>query len=549
MNILLKKCKGIAVSFILLVVIISLFVLPTMAIEDPYAFVKDLVNMEGDCNVAVAGKGVTADGSIIFMKSEDAGIAQTDFAWQIPRKQYPEGAVVKLFYGGTIPQVRETYAYKYFECPTTPYSSAVWNEWGLMIGSNGCTGREYSGNYRTPEEIKELEAAGQLKNGGIGTLFRFILMERCKTAREAVELGVKLIDEYGYNASGRNYNIVDTNEAWNLQVATGKHYVARKLQDNEVFIIANTFNIHEVDMNDKENWICAPDLIDYAVKKGWYDPASGKPFDWAMTYAPENAITSASNTVRHWNLGRQLSSTFMSWEEAKKGWIPTTVIPDNKKLTPKDFMDIERNHLAGTELDLSTAPVPGDMVGYWADPHTMTNRTNCNASTIRLTIYQSRSWLPPELQVAWNAAVRPCTSLFIPWYCGMTNTPPAWRMAPEGLDSTQREFLDYHFNPAPTTWEFNYDSACNIFGMLAYLVDNKYDLAIGKVKEAQAKFEQTEFALQADVEAAALSLYKKDPELAKEYLTLYTFAQAEKAIKIAKELINDFRYNFWGKNK
>jgi len=28
-------------------------------------------------------------------------------------------------------------------------------------------------------------------------------------------------------------------------------------------------------MDDKENFICSPDLIEYAIKRGWYDPKSG----------------------------------------------------------------------------------------------------------------------------------------------------------------------------------------------------------------------------------------------------------------------------------
>jgi len=502
------------------------------------------------CNVAIAGKGVTADGSIIFLKTEDAGTARTDFAWQIPRKQYPEGAVVDLFYGGTIPQVSETYAWKYFECPTTPFSSAVINEWGVILGSNGCSSRVISGgNYRTEEEIKELEARGELKNGGIGTMFRIVLAERCKTAREAVLLGAELLDEYGYWPSGRNLNIVGPNEAWTLQMATGKHYVARRVQDDEVFIIANTFNIHEVDLDDKENFIASPDLVEYAIERGWYDPASGKPFDWAFAYAPPDRMVSPSNTQRHWNLGRQLSSTFMPWEEAAKGWIPTTVKPDNTKLTPQDMMNLERTHLEGTVLDL-TGPEYSEY-GYPWDPHTTPSRPNCQISTIRTTVYQSRDWLPPALQLVWLAPIHPCSSVLIPWYVGMTETPEAWRVVGEGLYSTKRGFLDYHFDPPDTTWEFNYgsDSACNVFGLLAYLVDSRYDKAIDKVQETWAEYEKTAFALQNSVEDAALALYEEDPDLAKEYLTLYSFAQSEKAIEIAKDLINDFRIEFWGKRK
>jgi len=503
-----------------------------------------------DCNVMIAGKGVTADGSILFAKSEDYGTAKTDFAFQVPRKQHPTGSVVKLYNGGTVPQVSETYAYKYFECPPSPYSNAIVNEWGLALGSNGCSSKVVTegghGNFPTEEQIKWLEAEGEITDGGIGTMFRIILAERCKTAKEAVLLAVELLDEYGYTASGRNLNIVDKNEAWNLQMATGRHYVARKVQDDEVFIIANTFNIHEIDFDDKENWITAPGLVEYAIKRGWYDPADGEPFDFAFAYAPLKNMTADWNTHRHWNLGRQLSSTFMSFEEAAKGWIPTTVKPDNTKLTPKDLMKIIRNHLEGTPADFTN--VPGANMGVGEDPHTTKEFTNCNVAVVRVIVYQARSWLPDELQLMWYAPDHSCTTGFIPWYVGMTNTPEAWRMVREGLGTTERGFLDYHFNPADTAWLFDYNAANSVFSLLGFLVDSRWERAIKGVQETWAEYEDMNFALQKNVEAAALNFYQEDPALAREFLTLYSFAQSEKALKIAKELINKFRVEFFGRN-
>ena len=117
------------------------------------------------------------------------------------------------------------------------YSNVLINEWGVAFGSNGCGSKE--------DPVPDLETRGEIIKGGIGFRLRFLLAERCKTAREAVNLGIELISKYGYNGSGRCLNIVDPNEAWQLQMVRGKHYVARKVQDDEVVIIVNTFRNYQ----------------------------------------------------------------------------------------------------------------------------------------------------------------------------------------------------------------------------------------------------------------------------------------------------------------
>jgi len=296
-----------------------------------------------ECTVLVAGKKTTTDGSILFVKSEDDSPKDVDFLWYVPRKIHAPGSVVKLKAGGTIPQVKETYAYFWDQCPGTSYSNGIVNEWGVAFGSNGCISKE--------DSVKEVEARGDLVKGGLGFMLRIILAERAKTAREAVEIAAKLIDKYGYNASGRNLNIVGPNDAWQLQMVRGKNYAARRVRDDEVAIIANTFSIRDVDMNDNNNFICSPTLISYAVQRGWYDPKKDGAFDFAKTYAPEKAHKWPGNTFRQWMMAKLLNKNFpLSPEESTQGRMPVSVKPD-RKLSLGDVMTIFRNHYEGTSLD------------------------------------------------------------------------------------------------------------------------------------------------------------------------------------------------------
>ncbi|NIM15240.1 MAG: hypothetical protein GTO45_25025, partial [Candidatus Aminicenantes bacterium] len=145
-----------------------------------------------ECTTLIAGKKTTVDGSILYAKTEDDGPKEVDFLWYVPGKTHESGAVVKLEAGGTIPQVKETYAYFWDQCPGTSYSNNIINEWGVAFGSNACRSKE--------DPVEKVEARGDLVNGGLGFRLRMILAERAKTAREAVLIAAKLLDQYGYNA-------------------------------------------------------------------------------------------------------------------------------------------------------------------------------------------------------------------------------------------------------------------------------------------------------------------------------------------------------------
>jgi dipeptidase len=501
----------------------------------PFLWAVEESEIPQGCTVLIAGRNTTADGSILYVKTEDDGIREVDYLWYLPRKTYEPDAVVKLKAGGTIPQIKETYAYFWDQCPGTSFYNQYINEWGVTLGSNACASKE--------DSVEEVEGRGDVVKGGFGFRLRLILAERAKTAREAVLLAARLIDRYGYSASGRNLNIVGPNEAWQLQMVRGKQYVARRVQDDEVAIIANTFSIREVDMNDKENFICSPNLIKYAIERGWYDPQSREKFDFAKAYSPDDVHKSPSNTHRAWNMARLLDKNFpLSLKDAEEGQMPVSVKPD-RKLTLKGVMAIFRSHYEGTELDKSGYTESGE---YKDSPHK--NRYNiCNYGTHRTTVVQQRNWLPIEIgTVTWRALDQPCASVFVPWYLGATRIPEAFHKAPESLYTTQNDLLDYQFKPPQETWILDRESASGIFACLGGLVDTTYGRTIEYVQKAWSDFEEEQFTLQPTIEKTAYELYQKDKKMAKEYLNLYTESRALKSLEVANKLIAKIQWHLWG---
>lgn len=474
------------------------------------------------CTTVIAGKNTTTDGSILYAKSEDDP-NQLDYLWYIPGKNPVDGAFIQETSGLKIPQVEHTYAYFWDQTPKMMFSNVIINEFGIAFGSNGCGSKE--------DPAEELEKRGDIVDGGIGFRLRFILAERSRTAREAVLLATRLIDEYGYNASGRNLNIVGPNEAWQLQMVCGKHYVARRVQDDEVVILANTFSIRNIDPEDTVNFICSPDLINYAIKRGWYKPGNDGKFDFARAYASEEYYTADWNTHRTWILAKQLQKNFpMDISEAEKGTLPVSVKPD-KKLSVQDLICIFRNHYENTSLCLYQHEA--------LSPHFMDNAPVCNAKTHKVNIIQQRNWLPVEIgTLNWRSLSNPCQSVFVPWYLGINKIPEQYQKAFEDPAQTNNDLIEYQFyGPNWQIWDMDITSASCVFRLINDMGNSNYKINHKIIRESFDILENKSFSEQEAFESQLLELYRKDKSEAIELMTKYTNDQAIGAFNKAREIL------------
>ena len=103
------------------------------------------------------------------------------------------------------------------------------------------------------------------------------IAQRARTAREGVTLAGGWIEQFGYVDSGRTYVIADPHEAWLLAVVNGRHWVARRVADDEVVVLPNVYVTDTVDLSDAKNFLGSGDLIDYATGRGWFDRKGASP--------------------------------------------------------------------------------------------------------------------------------------------------------------------------------------------------------------------------------------------------------------------------------
>jgi dipeptidase len=449
------------------------------------------------CFAVVVGKKVSADGSVLVGHNEQDGGKRILNFRVIPRIEHEPGKLVKLVKGGTLPEVPMTYSFIWSENPGLEFSDMYMNEWGVTVASDGCGTREDSYN--------DLVARGDIVDGGIGYMLRRLMIQRAKTAREAIQVAGELLCHVGYSESGRTIVVADPNEAWLLSIVRGKHWVAKRVPDDEVAILPNVHIITDVNLDDTDNFMGAPDAIDYAIKRGWYDPS--KPFSFRDAYNPPNQT---GWDPRQWR-GQSLIYAKTD-ERLKTEQLPFSVKPD-KKLDVADVINILRYH--------------GEKGSLCAPP------------TLEGAVFQLRNWMPPEIGcVYWRTSAEPCTSVLIPWYLGITDVPEPYH---KPVSIEKQLTVEHHINPPEETFDPDPNHTWWTFKELQDVVNSNYEVFVKEVREVWDEFEKKLYSDQCAIEADALKLFTKDKDQARLYLTEYSKSISNKAIEMAEIQTRDLR--------
>lgn len=484
-----------------------------LAVVSPVFAASDEIPAEAEeCSSIIVGKDASATGEVLFGHNEDNG-DNVMLQYRVPRMTHEPGEFVT--FGDSpaqIPEVEQTWSYLWSETRASwkaSFSDFFINEWGVAIASDSCS------SSKENKPVSEV-----CTDGGIGYGLRALVAQRARTAREGAEIAAALLTQWGYTASGRSYQIVDKNEGWVVQAVKGKHFVAQRVPDDQVYFIPNYYTIHHVDMEDTENFIASPDLITYAISRGWYTPAvpgDYSDFDFAKAYQSTGTYNSSGNTLRTINAYRLILGTE-----------PTDIrqfsVYANRKLGIDDLKQILRSHYEGTVDDLSD--------GYTVNPHRTGKRTICTGTSMESVIVQFRQ--QPEFTVMWRATLNPCTSPYVPWYLGIAEVPDGYGwLTPEIGMAT-------HFNPDPSDLAYNPDRAWWAFQDVQDLANADYKGVVDEIVQRRNTLEKQWMAAQSGIESAAYAQFKKDPAKAVEFLTKYTNNQAAQAWqaweKIDKEL-------------
>jgi dipeptidase len=463
---------------------------------------------QDDCSSFLVTKGASKDGSVMITYTCDGEfLPHLEY---IPAQDHKQGAVIPVqgrdgSVRGKIRQPAHTYAVV-----------GLMNEHQLAIGETTFGGRN---ELRNPD----------------GLLHYFLLMElalqRAKTAREAVTVMGELVAEYGYGSSGESFSIADTEEAWIMEMigpgpgGKGAHWVALRIPDGYICAHANMSRIGEFPLDDTDNCLYSPDVVSFAVEKGFYDPKSGLPFSFRYAYDPPKPSSLRTCAARVWSMFRRsapsinLSPDFQRGVKNTKPY-PLWIKPD-EKLSLHDVMDIMRDHYEGTAFDMTKGldagpfglPVRCRNLTWEIDDVTYSwERPISTQQTGFSFISQSRSWLPDGIGgIYWYGMDDTYTTCYFPLYCSIQDLPK-----PFTVGDLQK---------------FSWDSAWWVFNFVANYANLKYSYMVKDIQKVQAALEGQFLKLQPVIEKTALELHDTDPDLLAGYLTNYCVSQGEQVFK------------------
>jgi dipeptidase len=481
------------------------------------------------CTSVIVGKLASVDGSTMTSHSCDSN---TDRTWinLVPHKKHKPGDMCPVYFQskrangpearmikkGEIPQVAETYAFI-----NTAYP--VINEHQLAIGETTFGGKR---------ELQSREGIIDCPE-----LYRLVL-ERAKTAREAIRIADELTKTYGYNDYGECFTFADPNETWHFEILgpgkgnKGAVWAAVRIPDDHVGVSANASRIREIDLNDPENYMASDNVYSLAEEMGWWDAESGEPFQFCYAYASRRSMGSRR---REW---RVLSRVAPSLNLDPNGENFPFSVKAETKLSVKDVLDIFRDTYADTPFDMTSglttvtrdgktvkSPIATpfmnrDMMQLLKVPY---ERMICCSRATYLQVTQSRSWLPDPIGgVVWLGYDNPATTPHTPFYCGITRMPDSYMVDGRG--------------------EFRKDCAWWAFRRVSQLALFRWQPMSEGIAKVWSKIEDEAFANQKAVDEEALSLFKKDPAAARKFLTDYSVKLAEDAVEQYWKLGDDL----WG---
>jgi dipeptidase len=440
-------------------------------------------------SVAVyVGKNLTRDGSVILAGFGDE--PSSHWLTIVPRRQHRAGETILV--GGTseanlpgelikIPQARETFRYmameySYYRGLPAPLINGGLNEYGVAVRDVALASRAEL-VAMTPKVQRGLNYSDIAR----------IVLERARTAREAVDVAVDLIEKYGdFTYGGNSHVFADSNEGWVLlEFAGGKGlWVAHRLGPDDVWLNWRGYNrvgyvqTLPADLTRSPDYRASKNFISFAVAQGWYQ-ANGKPFNVIDVYCAEPRESSAVE-VR-------------SVESAVRAAAPRV---DEQVL-------MRQLHRVGRD---------SSGYGQVANLHANVN---------------------PSLRTLWVAPGPPLTAAFVPWRLGADAVASEYR---RHRYLTAGEAERQNIDPVQQGLESTKYADREVKRLL-YLVSEHRDLFLPEVSAALDAFDTRQLAAQGAIERTTqILLAAHEDGLAHRYLTEEANRSAAEGMRLLEAL-------------
>jgi len=309
------------------------------------------------CTTILVGKKASNDGSTMIARNDDGGGDVKKLIVVDPKHQPRKYKTVISHLTIELPDN----PLRYTSTPSVDGKYGIWPANGINSKNVAMTATEtITSNPRVLSGDPMVKYDPKTKTpGGIGEEDLVLLvLPYISSAREGVIRLGELLEKYGtYEANGIAFS--DKDECWWLETIGGHHFIARKVQDNEIVIMPNQLGIDKFDMDDafgkQESHICSKDLKEF-IKDNNLDVSFNGIINPRDAFGSHSDADHVYNTPRGWYMARYFLPTTYKWDgpdayfTPESDDIPWSLVPE-KKVTLEDIKYILSSHYQGTPYD------------------------------------------------------------------------------------------------------------------------------------------------------------------------------------------------------
>ncbi|KAK2592331.1 hypothetical protein QQS21_009950 [Conoideocrella luteorostrata] len=385
-----------------------------------------------------------------------------------------------------IPQVNHTFRYLSMEYSDyegfpAPLTNGGLNEKGVAVRDVWATNRDEL-VHMTPTPQHGLQYSDLAR----------LILERCSTARQGVELIRDLIKKHGESTYGGNTHLIaDKDEGWIVwEFAGGKGlWAAERLNETSVRVLYPGY-IEDFPVNyaKSSDYMGSDNLVSFAVEQGWWSPKSGEPFNIFKVFGPQGPDHSA----------RDGGFKYMSQAALENATLAMAPVSE------ADLMERVRDYR-----------ISDDEAGYGQ-------------------VVSLRGGVHPDMLRIWVAPTGSVAAPFIPWWLGGNSIPPEFGEHRYLTTGSSSSFLspDYELQEASIF-------AGRVFKRVLYYMCSAPSILLPVVTDMLQAFEKESASDMKWVETGAKILIEKGERgTASNLMTYYSHTRANRALELGNTMIN-----------
>lgn len=452
------------------------------------------------CTTLLVGNEASADGSMMVARSADSDAMKAQHFLIHPAKKNQTGVYSTKAHNGannfTWPLPKDSLRYTTVpNWKTQLHGATGFNEAGVGV----------SGTESIFASPKALAFDPYVEDVGITEDdIPDVLLSQTKTAREAIALLGHIIETTGAG-EGFGVAVVDDNEVWYLETATGHQWMAQRLPSGQYFASGNQGRLQAYDAKDP-NFMGSKTLIEFATEKGLYDQKRDGAFNFSKAYTRDDERDRTYNDPRVWTIQKQFTPS-LKQDVAAGRQFPVFATPE-KKMTLDDVKAVLRDHYEGTEHDPYSKGLNGK------EPW----RPVSVFRTYEAHVMQVRPGLPKEIgEVSYIGLGMADLTAFVPYYSGLKAYPANYSI---GTDKADSQSIYWKYRKLQTLTMTDYPKLAPI------------------VKRAYKDWEDKVAKEQKEVEAEYLKMAKTNKDAANKMLNDFNLRVMADAENLTESLTN-----------